>query len=101
MKKKFTYQNSIEYINIIKDKIDVFSKDLENYINDNRINTYILKIYEYIDEYIKEHKYTFETRAARVIQNAFRKYRYNPDYSFCVRVQTNNMKEIYNEFNIE
>ena len=38
----------------MKSKIDDFSKHLEKYVKDNRIDTYILKINEYIDEYIKE-----------------------------------------------
>lgn len=97
----FTYENSLNYINNIKNKLDDFSIHLENYVKDNRIDAYILKINEYIQEYIKEHQHTFQTRAAIVIQKAFRKYRYDPQYSFCKRVQINNMCEIYNEFNSE
>tara|TARA_Y100000748_G_C15493104_1_gene487222 strand:- start:1861 stop:2601 length:741 start_codon:yes stop_codon:yes gene_type:complete len=101
MKTEFTYENSIGYINNLKTKLDEFSDDLEDYVKDNRINTYLFKINEYINDYIKEYKFVYQTRAARVIQRAFRKYRYDPQYRFCERVQMNNMREIYNEFNSE
>jgi len=101
MKTKFTYANSIEYINNIKLKIEHFSEHLKNYVIDNRINAYIFKVNACIAEYIKEHQYIYQTRAAKVIQRAFRKYRYDPQYSFCKRVQTNNLVEIYNEFNMQ
>lgn len=101
LKTNFTYENSIKYIENMKSKIDDFSKHLENYVKDNRIDAYILKINEYIDEYVKEYQETFHNRAAKVIQRAFRKYRYDPQYRFCERVQNNNMNEIYNEFNTE
>ena len=101
MKTKFTYANSIEYINNIKLKIEHFSEHLKNYVIDNRINAYIFKVNACIAEYIKEHQYIYQTRAVKVIQRSFRKYRYDPQYSFCKRVQTNNLVEIYNEFNSE
>lgn len=101
MKKNFTYKNSIEYISKIKTKINDFSDHLAKYVNDNRINNYITKSIEYLNEYITEHKFAFETRAAIVIQRAFRKYRYDPKYTFCERIQANNLLEIYNEFNME
>jgi hypothetical protein len=101
MKTKFTYKNSIVYINNLKSKIDNFSEHIGNSISDNRINAYLFKVNELINDYIKEHDYVFKTRAATVIQRAFRKYRYNPKYHFCERVQMNNMREIYNEFNMQ
>ena len=101
MKTKFTYTNSIIYIKNIKLKIENFSKHLGKYVIDNRINAYIFKVNACIAEYIKEYDRVFQTRAAKVIQRAFRKYRYDPQYSFCERVQTNNLVEIYNEFNMQ
>ena len=99
MKKSFTYKNSIIYINDIKTKIHDFTIQLNAYSNDNRIGHYLFKVNNYIDEYIKEYNYIFQTKSAKVIQRAFRKYRYDPKYPFCERVQMNNLTEIYNEFN--
>ena len=101
LRKTFTYKNSIIYINELKTRIEVFCDLLSSYIKDNRVDHYIFKVNDYINEYIKEYNYVFEKKAATVIQRAFRKYRYDPKCSFCERVQLNNLKEIYNEFNTE
>ena len=59
MKTKFTYKNSIVYINNLKSKIDNFSEHIGNSISDNRINAYLFKVNVLINDYIKEHDYVF------------------------------------------
>jgi len=59
--------------------------------------------YENISEYIKEMpKYQYHKFMAILrIQRAFRKYRYNPRYSFCKRVQNRNIDLIYQKRKID
>lgn len=101
LKKTFTYKNSIKYIDELKAKIAVFCELLSSYIKDNRVDYYVFKVNDYINEYVKEYNLVFRKNAAIVIQRAFKKYRYNPKYPFCSRIQSNNLRDIYNEFNIE
>ena len=82
----------IEIFIFLKGRI-VFVKEF-GYSDSKKINS----IKDLISEIIRLESISLrglrKKRAAKIIQKAFRKYRYNPKFPFCKRVQINNLKKI-------
>jgi len=79
----------------------------QNQLNllENIINNKLVKIEKnhnpIYDKFIGKNIYLYDKKkfdAIKIIQNNFRKYRYNPKYKFCAIVQFNNYLDIVNQY---